>query len=339
MQVEKKFSLKKELLRKRTLLAFAFSFFLIYLFLSRTTMADILRSMSTVDPLFLLLAFVFHYLSYLVRGNRWKTMIRPAGFSGGTVDLAKIIFLFQSVDCILPAKLGDVYGAHLMKINFSLRRSFSLGSIYLWRIMDFVIAMGVVGGTALVLFGSRIPAGVASILWVAGPCLLALLAVVTIFSHLHRRLLNRLKSERIRELIRSFQEGLRLDWRLVPSLLSGTLLIWALEAGRFYLICRAMTVDVSVISVLFIATCSALLTAIPFTPSGLGAVELGMVQLLAFVGIGGSMAFPLIVWDRLIAHWSQIFFGLVLILFSKAIHLEVWQKAENSKLKAERILL
>ena len=107
-------------------------------------MGDILRSVKDVNPLFLILAFFSHYLSYIVRGNRWKKMIQQPGFSGGTLDLAKIIFLFQSVDCVLPAKLGDVYGAHLMKLNFSLSRSFSLGSIFLWRIIDFVIAMVIV---------------------------------------------------------------------------------------------------------------------------------------------------------------------------------------------------
>jgi uncharacterized protein (TIRG00374 family) len=90
-----------------------------------------------------------------------------------------------------------------------------------------------------------------------------------------------------------------------------------------------MAVDIGIIPVLFVSTSSALLTAIPFTPSGLGAVELGMVELLAFVGIGSPAAYPLIVWDRLIAHWSQILFGAVLVLFSRAAHLEIWQLDEE----------
>jgi uncharacterized protein (TIRG00374 family) len=90
-----------------------------------------------------------------------------------------------------------------------------------------------------------------------------------------------------------------------------------------------MVVDIGIIPVLFISTSSALLTAVPFTPSGLGAVELGMVGLLAFVGIGGSLAYPIIIWDRLIAHWSQLFFGVILILFSKAAHLKIWQLEEE----------
>ena len=105
MQPDRKFSLRTEFLRKRTLLSFALSFGLVYLFLSRSTMGDILRSVKNVDPPFLILAFFSHYLSYIVRGYRWKKMIREPGFSASTLDMAKIIFLFQSVDCVLPAKL------------------------------------------------------------------------------------------------------------------------------------------------------------------------------------------------------------------------------------------
>jgi hypothetical protein len=256
-------------------------------------------------------------------------MIQERGFSGTSLGLAKIIFLFQSVDCVLPAKLGDVYGAHLMKLNFSLRRSFSLGSIFLWRIIDFVVAMVIVGITSVALFGSKIPPEVVSAAKVILACLLAFLAGLGIFLRSHRWLLGRIKSERIRGLVESFRKGFTLSGRLIPSLLVSTTVIWFLEAGRFYFVCRSMEVDVRLMTVLFVSTASALLTAIPFTPSGLGAVELGMVGMLAFVGVGSTAAYPLIIWDRVIAHWSQIVLGIVFVLFSRAAKIKVWQSDEE----------
>ncbi len=329
-QNNEKFSLKKEVLRKRTLLSFALALILFYLFFSRIPSGDLIRNVKNVDLFFLFLAFLSHYVSYLVRGYRWKKMIEEAGFSGRSFDLAKIIFLFQSIDCVLPAKLGDVYGAHLMKINFSLRRSFSLGSIFLWRIIDFVIAMAIVVISAFLLFGNRIPPEILSALKIAGLCLGVILALVGVFFHSHKRFPINLKSERLSDLIDSFHQGLRLNWKLIPLLWASTTVIWFLEAGRFFFVCKSMAVDISLISVLFISTCSALLTAVPFTPSGLGAVELGMVGLLAFVGIQGPVAYPLIILDRLIAHWSQLFLGIVFVLFNKTIRLKGWQFEEES---------
>ena len=329
MQQSNTLSLRHELLRKRTLFSFALSLLLIYLFFSRTTLGNIARHVKDVDPFFFFLAFVSHYISYLVRGYRWKKMIEETEFSGRSFDLAKMIFLFQSINCVLPAKLGDLYGAHLMKINFSLRRSFSLGSIFLWRIMDMVIAMIIVVASTFALFGNKIPPEIVSALKVAGLCLLALLALLGVFFPSHKHFPVKWKSERIRGLIDSFQQGLRFKRKLIPLLLVSTTAIWVLEAGRFFFVCRSMAVDISLISVLFISTCSALLTAFPFTPSGLGAVELGMVGLLAFVGIQGPVAYPLIMGDRLIAHWSQLLLGILFVLFNKAIRLKAWQSQED----------
>ncbi|MGD8371111.1 MAG: lysylphosphatidylglycerol synthase transmembrane domain-containing protein [Syntrophobacterales bacterium] len=329
MQQGKVLSLKKEFFKKRTILSLGLSIFLIYIFLSRTTIAEIARHLKNVELPWLLLAFGCHYFSYVFRGDRWKRMIQPAGFSGGTMDLAKIIFLFQSIDCVIPAKLGDLYGAHLMKLNFALSRSFSLGSIFLWRILDFIVVVAFAAGTAFMLFGSKIPPGLVSAMKLTGLTLLVLVAFMVLVFHYHRWLPSNVKSERLKSLIDSFRQGLRIDVKIIPSLLVTTTLIWFLEAGRFFFICKSMTVEVNVIVVLFIASSTTLLTAIPFTPSGLGAVELGMLQLLAFVGIGNSVAYPLIIWDRVIAHWSQIVLGMVLIIFSRSVNLKIWQFEET----------
>ena len=329
MEAPKEFSLRKELLRKRTILSFILSLVLLTLFLSYATIGDITRHLREVNVLFLILAFVSHYLSYILRGYRWRRMIERTGFRGGAFDLAKIIFIFQSVGCVLPAKLGDVYGAHLMKINFSLSRSFSLGSIFLWRIFDFVVVMAFAVGSALLLFGSKIPPELISAMMVIAPCVLGLLVVVGLLFHSRKWFFTRFASERLERLINSFREGLRLDGRMIPSLLMATTFIWLLEAGRFFFVCRSMGVDIHWVQVIFVTCSTLLLTAIPLTPAGLGAVELGMLKLLAFVGIGNPVAYPLIILDRFIAHWSQILLGIVLVSFSRAINVKMWQLEED----------
>jgi len=319
----------KNRLWKRTLLSFLVSFFLLYLFLSKANLGEMIRSMKKVDPFFILLAFLSHYLSYFLRGYRWKRMIQEAGFSGRTFDLAKIIFLFQSLNCILPAKLGDVYGAHLMKINFRLSRSFSLGSIFLWRVFDFVIVVVFAMGTAFLLFGNKIPSDLFFAMKVVGPCLLGLLLVIWLFFHYHKWFPMVHRLEKFRGLIESFREGLRIKRRDIPFILITTTIIWFLEAGRFYFICKSASLDVHLIPVLFITSSAAFLTAIPLTPSGLGAVELSMLKLLEFLGVGNPVAYPLIIWDRIIAHWSQVLLGAVLLLFSRSIKLKIWEFQEE----------
>jgi uncharacterized protein (TIRG00374 family) len=339
MRQNKHFSLQHEFFRKRTLFSFGLSFLLIAFFLSQTTFSDLSRYVAQADLAFLLLAFSAHYSSYLIRGWRWRRMLRIADFSGTTIDLAKIIFLFQSVDCVLPAKVGDVYGAHLMKLNFGLSRSFALGSIFLWRVIDLIVVTLLATGAAFVLFESQIPPELMSAMKVVGPGLAVLLAGMGFLFHAHHWWSAIVKSARLQKLLASFREGLRLNWNMLPALFISTTLIWGLEALRLYFICKAMAVDLNVSAVVFITLCAVLFTAIPFTPSGLGAVELGMVKLLALVGITSPVAYPLILWDRFISHWSQILLGVVFVIFSKPIQVKIWQSEEGPLAPAEKSLV
>jgi uncharacterized protein (TIRG00374 family) len=310
-------------LKKRTVLSVMFALLLITLFFSRTNLQEILHYLKRVDPVFVGLAFASHYATYFLRADRWKRMLRQAGFSGRLLELAKIIFVFQSIDCVIPAKIGDIYGAHLMRTNFSMSRSYSFGTIFLWRILDLVIVVTVAVISAAVVFGSSLPQELVVSLKIAVPCLAAVVALVMLFLRLQHHLALRLKSDRLRIWIDSFREGLRLNWKIMPALLFGTTMIWFLEAGRFYFVCRSMNVAIDWTAVLFVTSLATLLTAFPFTPSGLGAVELGMLKLLSLVGIADPAAYPLIIWDRFIAHWSQIILGVVFMIVNKRINLEI----------------
>ena len=336
MQTQTTFSLKREVFKKRTLFSFALSFLFIAIFFSQTFIDDLWRYEQQVRSGFLLLAFICHYASYLFRGLRWQRMLAPTGFTGTAAALTKVTFLFQSVDCILPAKLGDVYGAHLMKLNFGLNRSFAFGSIFLWRLLDLGVVSACATGAAALLFQAHFPAELLLALKVVVPCLLLILLLTGLFVFSQKRLATKIVSAKLNHFLASFREGLRLPWRSLPLLLLLTLLTWGVEVLRLYFACRALGVHLDVVAVTFVTLFSMLFTAIPFTPAGLGAVELAMLHLLQFVGIAGPVVYPIILWDRLISHWSQILFGALVVLISKPINLKIWHTAEDLTLSTVR---
>ena len=57
------------------------------------------------------------YARLPVARPRWTLLLRGTGFRIGTQDSTEIIFLSWLVNCVVPAKLGDVYRAYLLKIN------------------------------------------------------------------------------------------------------------------------------------------------------------------------------------------------------------------------------
>ena len=70
------------------------------------------------------------------------------GLRIGVKDSTEIIFLSWLVNCVVPAKLGDVYRAYLLKINSDVSLSRTFGTVFIERILDlFAIAiLGIAAG-------------------------------------------------------------------------------------------------------------------------------------------------------------------------------------------------
>lgn len=172
---------------------------------------------------------------------RWQRMLAPTGFTGTTAALTKVTFLFQSVDCILPAKLGDVYGAHLMKLNFGLNRSFAFGSNISLAVAGFGGRVSVRDGRGGVTVSGAFPGGITAGLE-SGRAMFAADLAADRAVHYFRKNVWQRKSFRpkLNHFLASFREGLRLPWRSLPLLLLLTLLTWGVEVLRLYFACRAL---------------------------------------------------------------------------------------------------
>ena len=51
-------------------------------------------------------------------------------------DATEIIFLSWLVNCLVPAKLGDLYRAYLLKINSTVSLSRTFGTVFIERVLD-----------------------------------------------------------------------------------------------------------------------------------------------------------------------------------------------------------
>ena len=96
------------------------------------TMVDLRKVWQEIiacDKRFIVIGAVAHYATYIVRGMRWRRCLIHLPVKAGNGKFALLVFFYNFVDNLVPAKLGDVYAAHLARINFRIRRSAALGSI------------------------------------------------------------------------------------------------------------------------------------------------------------------------------------------------------------------
>lgn len=310
--------LKQKFWNAKTLISFLIAFLILYLLFSRVDFGRTIVMIASVNPLLYLLALGIYYLSYPVRGLRWKNLLSNAGFQGKWRDLTEVLFLSWFANCLVPAKLGDVYRGYLLKQNYGFSASKALGTIYVERMFDVIFLIVLLALSGLIAFGDKIPGDIILALEIASLLALALLAGWFLIRQRGTGIARFLPA-RLRDLFLKFEEGSShaLVSRGIPAILAYTIFIWLFESARLLLVAKAIGLEISPAMVIFIALSASLLTSLPITPAGLGAVELVMVAILGFAGIDPDMAMSIALLDRFISYWSILIFGSLLYIRSE----------------------
>ena len=253
-EVERKVSLREKLLDKKTLLSFALSFGILYIFLTRIDLGAAWEVMKGANPLLYLLAFMLYYAAYPVRGLRWKRLLENTGFTLGAGDSTEILFISWFANCLVPAKLGDIYRGYLLKKNFAASMSKAIGTIFVERTFDIVTLVVLLSLSGILSFEGRLPGTVTTALRVG---LLLSVVLIAILGGLRyfRDFIVRFLPRRFSDIFIRFEEGVThsLVARTTPVLTIYTVIIWAFEVGTLYLVTRAISLNLALPIVIFVA--------------------------------------------------------------------------------------
>jgi uncharacterized protein (TIRG00374 family) len=323
---EREVSLRRRFFNLRTIGSIVFGLLLLFLLFRFVLNIDLGRTwtlIATANPLFLLLALVAYYLTFPVRGFRWRFVLARSGTRVGFGDATEILFLSWFVNCLVPAKLGDLYRAYLLKGNFGASASRTVGTIFIERIADIIVIFGLALAAGFWSFRGRARPEVDFIFLVGFAVALALVAFVIGLRFWGHRL-SRFLPEQAADLWARFHEGSTgaLSARSLPVIGLLTAVIWLLEGLRLYFVIRALAlpdVGLGISASVFVALAAALLTAVPLTPAGVGFVEAGITAALVIYGVAGDSAAAVAITDRGISILTVIVLGGLLYAFSDKV--------------------
>jgi uncharacterized membrane protein YbhN (UPF0104 family) len=318
-------ALGQRLLRWRTLASFLVAFAIMGVALSqvRFDLGRLAAVLGQANLALMALALGVYYLVFPARACRWRLMLLNAGMPAGCLPselrLAVMIFLSWFANCLVPAKLGDLYRAYLFKRQTGLSLSKAGGTIVAERLLDFAVVLVLLGITGLVAFRGQLPEGVVRLLEVGlGAMVLAGLGLLAL-----RRLGGLVEGwlpGRARDLFRLFREGTLGAFGRYHFLVGLTLVSWLAEAGRLFLVTRAVGIHLheslllELLTLTFIALGAALLTAPPGTPAGLGYVEASITWAFILLGLPPEVALSLALLDRAISYLSLVVLGVPVYL-------------------------
>ncbi len=321
-------SLRRRLLNVRTIGSLLFGALLLFL-LFRVAFGEdfdwalVARLIGQADPLFLGLAFLAYYATFPVRSFRWRYVLSRSGVSVGMRDATEILYLSWFVNCLVPAKLGDLYRAYLLRGNFGASISRTVGTIFIERVADVVVIAALALAAGFWSFRGRSRPEIDA-LFLIGFALSFGLVVLIVVLRLLGAHISRWLPSRLATLWDRFHEGSTgaLTVRSVPVILGLTVVVWLLEGARLYFVVRALDlpdVGLGISAAVFVALAAALLTAIPLTPAGFGFVEAGIIGTLALYGVTREPAAAVALTDRALTVGTVIILGAVLYAFSRKI--------------------
>ncbi len=326
-------ALSKKLLNWRTLIPLVIVVAAIAFFVRQEHInpQETWAAIRSANILLLLAAFVIYYLSFPLRALRWRLLLENVGYTQANgVQLPKfwklveIIFISWFANAIVPAKLGDLYRAYLLRQEAGVSATRSFGTVLAERLLDLCVLLLLFIPSLIISLHSHLPPQLrigleitlaAVIIGIGGLFTLRLL----------RAHIAMLVPVRFHGHYDHFQEGTLGSFRRLPVLTGLTIGVWACEALRFFFVAMALNLIGGdflhvIAAACFIALGEALLTVVPFTGGGVGLVEGGMLAMITLFtrGIGNalSVATAAILLDRTISLFSIIVLGFIVFMLA-----------------------
>lgn len=313
---EREVSLARRLLNARTIGSIVFGLVLVFLLFRVILKVDFGRTfelMGTANLGMLLAGLFAYYLTFPLRSLRWTLILRRVGTTVPYRAATEILFLSWFVNCVVPAKLGDLYRAYLLRGNYGASVSRTVGTIFIERVTDIIVIFALALAAGFWSFRGRNNPRVDA-LFLAGFIFAVVLVLLVVALRYQGRQLARILPERVAEFYERFHEGSTgaLTPRVLLPVGAITVMVWLLEGARVYFVIHALALpdmDLGISSSIFVALAASLLTAIPLTPAGIGFVQAGIVGALTLYGVPKEAGTAVALTDFVLSTLSVIVIG------------------------------
>jgi uncharacterized protein (TIRG00374 family) len=288
----------------------------------------------TANVLFFLAAFAIYYFSFAIRAVRWRLLLENVGFTRANgirlptfCKLAEIIYISFFANSVVPAKLGDLYRAYLLRQEIGVSTTRSVGTVLAERLLDLIVLLLMFIPAIIISLHDHLPRQLQ--LGLEMTLALVMTGIIALFIlRVWRELIAKLIPLRFRGYYYHLQEGILGSFQRLPSLTVLTLGVWLCEGLRFYFIALSLNLIVGdpihvLAAAIFIGLGEALLTIVPATGGGVGLVEGGMVAMIAlfYQGVNApNLTVAAILLDRTISLFSLIAIGSIVFFVAFGRH-------------------
>lgn len=306
------------ILNKKTIISFIISFAILYFLMKNVDIKNVISVSKNLNLTLYFWAIAAYYSSFFIRGLRWQKLLDTIKIRVSIFPLTEMVFLSWFANSIVPAKIGDIYRSSLLKKYNNVSISTSIGTIVAERIFDLSVLIILLSVSGLLLFKGKMPLEIKQSIEI-GSILLGFIILMLVLLKLFKNYIRKIIPKKFVNIFENLHHGVynsfsNMDTFVYVAIL--TIVTWILEAGRFLLVSRALGVNLDLLAIIFVVLAASLITALPLTPAGLGAVEVAIVGILAILGVDTAIGTSLALLDRIISYWSILAVGAIVYTIS-----------------------
>lgn len=270
---------------------------------------NLLIALQNMIPEYLIPAVAICLAAWLLRGWRYRTILDGLNYSVSVSVSMACIFVSQTVNIVVPARLGDFVRVFILKHEYSTTYSEGVSSIVVERIFD-IFTVALLGAIAI-FFVLNVPAWFTTLIiipLIAGAIFFVFLLFVRKFSSQNKYIVIILNM--LHEIRRA-----SLTIRSVIVLGTSSIIIWILDI----LVCLAVVLmfeqQIPFAIVVLAVVIGNLVKAVPLTPGGIGTYEAALALTFGLAGIDPAVALLIAIIDHLIKNLVTVAGGIVSIYY------------------------
>jgi len=301
----------KKLKNIKVWISIIITFFVFALIISKLDYTTFSAVLKQSNPFLFIAAIMVYFTVFPVLALRWKLLLKNIKIKSSFAELTGFIFLQWFVNSIIPAKLGDLYKAHLVKKYQKTSMSKVLGTILVERMFDIVVAALLFITSAYIVFSGLLPNNIIlPIKIIISAVLVAIAIAIIIFraNFIKLKLIPLWFKEKYVKFKYGFSKSVRLKDILYLVVLS--FLSFLTQIVGIYLITLSMNLNITFFQAVFITMASAFITLIPLTPAGAGVSELAVAGIFIMIGVDEQLAISAAVLLRAY-YWCLVLFGSI----------------------------
>ncbi|MBA1343679.1 MAG: Glycosyltransferase AglD [ANME-2 cluster archaeon] len=267
---------------------------------------DIADTLRTASPVLIVLAIPVYLISWPLRGIRYQQILAQLGQQERLDFLVGCISLSQSANVILPARIGDVVRAYLLKKMKNIPLTTGFSSLAVERIFD-ILAITMIGGFAVLgMQEMLLDRWITDVITIAGLAIVAVFGLLVLFLKL-RTTIGGVAARFIREIA-----VVSTNPRAFAIAFASSLSVWLFDILTCFVILNAFSgaTSLSMVPIVFLAIAVGNLTKIvPITPGAIGTYELALTAIFSLGGIDPAIGFAAAVLDHIVKNSVTLILG------------------------------